>query len=71
MGQDIDSPAIPLVKGVGFMGGNILLGGEGSDQLEGGMGDDLIDGDLWLNVQLRAVVQRRHSAARRQRAGSR
>src|SRR5262249_31284887 len=55
MNQKIDDPAIPLVKGVGFMGGNILLGGEGSDTLEGMDGDDLIDGDLWLNVQLRAV----------------
>jgi beta-lactam-binding protein with PASTA domain len=55
MGQNIDDPAVPLIKGVGFMGGNILLGGEGSDELEGAGGDDLIDGDLWLNVQLRAV----------------
>jgi beta-lactam-binding protein with PASTA domain len=53
---DLNSPAIPLVKGVGFMGGDILLGGKGSDILEGKMGDDLIDGDVWLNVQLRAVL---------------
>src|SRR6185436_16082683 len=46
-------PAVPGVKGVGFMGGDILLGGKGNDTLEGKMGDDLIDGDRWLNVQLR------------------
>src|SRR5262249_21518906 len=55
MGANLDAPAIPGIKNVGFMGGNILLGGEGSDTLEGMDGDDLIDGDLWLNVQLRAV----------------
>src|SRR5262249_12604352 len=50
-------PADPLgFKGVGFMGGDILLGGLGSDILEGKQGDDLIDGDVWLNVQLRAVL---------------
>src|SRR5262249_43537680 len=48
--------AIPFVKGVGFMGGDIILGGRGNDLLEGKMGDDLIDGDRWLNVQLRAVL---------------
>ena len=39
-----------------FNAGNILLGGLGSDLIEGKGGDDLIDGDLWLNVQLRAVL---------------
>ena len=53
--QDLNSPAIPGVKGVGCMGGDILLGGRGSDVLEGKLGDDLIDGDLWLDVKLRAV----------------
>jgi beta-lactam-binding protein with PASTA domain len=53
---NLDAPAIPGVKDVGFMGGDILLGGRGSDILEGKKGDDLIDGDLWLNVQLRAVM---------------
>src|SRR4029078_8501125 len=48
-------PAVPGVKGVGFMGGDILLGGKGNDTLEGKLGDDLIDGDRWVNVQLRAV----------------
>src|SRR5207237_7960047 len=53
---DLNAPAIPLVKGVGFVGGDILLGGPGSDLLEGKGGDDLIDGDVWLKVQLRAVI---------------
>jgi beta-lactam-binding protein with PASTA domain len=53
----LTSPADPNgFKGVGFMGGDILLGGKGSDVLEGKQGDDLIDGDVWLNVQLRAVM---------------
>ena len=38
-----------------FNAGNILLGGLGSDLIEGKGGDDLIDGDLWLNVQLEAT----------------
>ena len=53
--KDLADPPFPF-KGVGFMGGDILLGGRGSDLLEGKGGDDLIDGDLWLNVQLRAVL---------------
>src|SRR5262249_43122569 len=53
----LTSPADPLgFKGVGFMGGDWLLGGKGSDILEAKQGDDLIDGDVWLNVQLRAVL---------------
>jgi beta-lactam-binding protein with PASTA domain/Ca2+-binding RTX toxin-like protein len=39
-----------------FIGGDILLGGTGSDTIEGKRGKDLIDGDVWLNVQLRAVL---------------
>jgi Ca2+-binding RTX toxin-like protein len=34
--------------------GNILLGGPGSDRIEGRGGNDIIDGDAWLNVQLKA-----------------
>jgi beta-lactam-binding protein with PASTA domain len=56
LGKSLLDPAIPGIKGVGFMGGNILIGGEGSDTIEGMGGDDLIDGDVWLNVQLRAVM---------------
>ena len=54
--KDLNDPAVPGVKGVGFMGGDILLGGKGNDTLEGKLGDDLIDGDRWMNVQLRAVL---------------
>ncbi|MBV7550430.1 heme peroxidase [Pseudomonas sp. PDM26] len=35
-----------------FDGGNIILGGAGSDVIEGRVGDDLIDGDKWLNVRI-------------------
>ena len=35
-----------------FTGGNILLGGAGSDLIEGRGGDDVIDGDAWLNTRL-------------------
>jgi beta-lactam-binding protein with PASTA domain/Ca2+-binding RTX toxin-like protein len=54
--KNLNDPAVPGVKGVGFMGGDILLGGKGNDILEGKKGDDLIDGDRWMNVQLRAVL---------------
>ena len=37
-----------------FAGGNIILGGPGSDLIEGRGGDDIIEGDRWLNVQLSA-----------------
>src|SRR5262249_52198092 len=41
-----------------FDGGNIIIGGAGSDNIEGRGGDDLIDGDAWLNVRIgvRATV---------------
>jgi Ca2+-binding RTX toxin-like protein len=35
-----------------FDGGNIILGGGGSDRITGRGGNDIIDGDAWLNVQL-------------------
>jgi Ca2+-binding RTX toxin-like protein len=35
-----------------FDGGNILIGGGGSDVIEGRGGQDLVDGDLWLSVQI-------------------
>ena len=37
---------------VSFDGGNIMLGGAGSDTLIGGGGNDIIDGDAWLHVGL-------------------
>lgn len=41
-------PNDPIV----FNGGNILLGGGGSDIIEGRAGNDVIDGDAWLNVRI-------------------
>ncbi len=38
----------------GFTGGNIIIGGAGSDRIEPRGGDDLVDGDSWLDVQLEA-----------------
>ncbi len=35
-----------------FIGGNIILGGGGSDIMEGRGGNDLIEGDLMLNVRI-------------------
>ena len=35
-----------------FAGGNIIMGGDGSDVLEGRGGDDIIDGDAQLEVRL-------------------
>jgi Ca2+-binding RTX toxin-like protein len=35
-----------------FTGGNIMLGGDGSDVLMGRAGNDVIDGDAWLHVAL-------------------
>ena len=35
-----------------FAGGNIILGGAGSDTIEGRGGDDIIDGDAYLHVAL-------------------
>ncbi len=37
-----------------FAGGNIIIGGGGSDILEGRGGDDIIDGDAYLMAQLMA-----------------
>jgi len=37
--------------------GNILIGGEGSDQLEGRGGNDILDGDRYLNVRLSVLNQ--------------
>jgi Ca2+-binding RTX toxin-like protein len=35
-----------------FTGGNILIGGAGSDEIEGRGGDDVIDGDAYLDVRI-------------------
>ncbi|MGH9021583.1 MAG: peroxidase family protein, partial [Acidimicrobiia bacterium] len=44
-----------------FRGGNIILGGDGSDILEGRMGDDILDGDRWLNVRISVRDPNNHS----------
>jgi len=42
-----------LAAGATFYdGGNIILGGSGSDLIEGRGGDDILDGDKWLNVRI-------------------
>ena len=38
-----------------FSTGNILLGGEGSDVIEGRGGNDIIDGNRWLDVQIKVT----------------
>ena len=43
-------------KTLPWIGGNLLMGGKGSDILEGKGGDDLIDGDVWLHVALKATL---------------
>ncbi|MCY1265185.1 RTX calcium-binding nonapeptide repeat (4 copies) [compost metagenome] len=49
----IDGLAGLLPAGATFFdGGNIILGGSGSDLIEGRGGDDIIDGDKWLNVRI-------------------
>ncbi|MFN6122452.1 MAG: peroxidase family protein, partial [Actinomycetes bacterium] len=63
VGSELTAPGIARVEGLAallppfagmFTGGEIILGGLGSDLIEGRGGHDLIDGDLWLDVQLRA-----------------
>ncbi|WP_085693227.1 MULTISPECIES: peroxidase family protein [unclassified Pseudomonas] len=49
----IDGLAGLLAAGATFYdGGNIILGGSGSDLIEGRGGDDILDGDKWLNVRI-------------------
>lgn len=51
--------ALETLGGAGatsFRDGNILLGGAGSDNLMGRGGNDILDGDAWLNVRIRIVV---------------
>jgi Ca2+-binding RTX toxin-like protein len=51
-----------------FDGGNIILGGGGSDRITGRGGNDIIDGDAWLNVQLQVGATRYNSMAQLQAA---
>jgi Ca2+-binding RTX toxin-like protein len=34
------------------IGGEIILGGAGSDRITGNLGNDILDGDAWLNVRI-------------------
>jgi Ca2+-binding RTX toxin-like protein len=51
-----------------FDGGNIILGGGGSDRITGRGGNDIIDGDAWLNVQLQVGSTRYNSMTELQAA---
>ena len=60
-GHELSAEGIARITGLaaltgtaGFTGGNIILGGAGSDLIEGREGNDIIDGDRWLDAQLRA-----------------
>jgi len=53
----IDGLAELLGPGItSFRDGNILLGGGGSDVITGRGGNDIIDGDAWLNVRIKVMV---------------
>ena len=61
LGHSLDTAGIARIAGLqgvlgtgvsSFAGGNIILGGDGSDTIEGRGGDDIIDGDRWLRVRL-------------------
>lgn len=48
----VTGSADPVPVDFAWTGGNILLGGGGSDTIMGKDGDDVIDGDSWLNVRI-------------------
>jgi hypothetical protein len=61
LGSALDAQGIALIAGLqGLLGagvtsfsqGDILLGGDGNDEITGNAGDDIIDGDRWLNVRI-------------------
>jgi Ca2+-binding RTX toxin-like protein len=62
VGHELTQAGIDRIQGLSlllrgatsFTGGDIIIGGAGSDVIQGREGDDRIDGDAWLNVQLRA-----------------
>ena len=61
-GHELNAAGIARISGLAallpaptsFTGGNIILGGAGSDLIEGRGGNDVIDGDRWLDAQLQA-----------------
>lgn len=59
LGSALDAQGVALIDGledviggISFAAGDIILGGDGSDQIQGNGGDDIIDGDKWLNVRI-------------------
>ena len=61
LGSALDAQGIAMIAGLqavlgagvtSFAGGDIILGGDGSDTIQGNGGDDIIDGDKWLNVRI-------------------
>ena len=64
VGHELDAAGIARISGLSelllgatsFTGGNIIIGGAGSDVIEGRGGNDFIDGDAWLRTQLQAPV---------------
>ena len=48
--QDVVGAAVTSVAS--YSAGDIILGGDGSDEIWGQAGDDIIDGDKWLNVRI-------------------
>ena len=61
VGHELNAAGIARVNGVAdllpagatsFTGGNIIMGGAGSDLIEGRGGDDIIDGDAYVNVRI-------------------
>ena len=44
--------AVILTSDRAFAGGEIILGGAGSDAIRGNLGNDILDGDAWLNVRI-------------------
>jgi Ca2+-binding RTX toxin-like protein len=44
-------------------GGEIILGGAGSDRIAGNLGDDILDGDAWLNVRIAVYGDKAHTGS--------
>jgi Ca2+-binding RTX toxin-like protein len=45
------------------IGGEIILGGAGSDRITGNLGNDILDGDAWLNVRISVRATKDPSSA--------
>jgi hypothetical protein len=61
VGNELNAAGVARVNGLAgllpsgatsFTGGNIIIGGAGSDLIEGRGGDDIIDGDAYLNARI-------------------